>query len=312
MTTERTSLISGRDGLVLHLLTTVPENPKGILVIVHGMAEHKERYAPLMEYLAGLGFASIAQDLRGHGESIQGPDDLGYFGADGMESLVEDVRQVSGYARERWPGRPLVMLGHSMGSLVARAYLKRYPDLSALILSGSPSFQAAIAPAGLLISGIGRVKGVRYRSRLVDRLFFGNFNRGVKNPASSFSWLNTDTASVDAYDRDPLCGFLFTIDGFAALRRLLMDAYSPKGWAKPSMDIPILFLSGGDDPCMVSREKLSEAANLMRNIGNAHVKVKVYDGMRHEILNEPRRELVYAAIASFLAESTAGGGSGKG
>jgi alpha-beta hydrolase superfamily lysophospholipase len=303
MDTERMTLVSASDGLTLHLLAAVPERPKGVFVIVHGMAEHKERYVPLMEYLADLGFASVIQDLRGHGESVRSADDLGYFGTGGMEALLEDLRQVVAYARGRWPGLPLAMLGHSMGSLIARSYLKRYPDLCALILTGSPSFQAAMAPAGLLISCVGRAKGARHRSALIDRAFFGSFNRGIKKPTSRYAWLNSDAAAVEVYDRDPLCGFTFTVDGFATLRRLMMDAYNPNGWAKPPRSVPILFLSGGDDPGMISRVKLTEAASLMRNAGYAHVRVKGCDGLRHEVLNEPRRDQAYAEIASFLTES---------
>jgi alpha-beta hydrolase superfamily lysophospholipase len=96
------------------------------------------------------------------------------------------------------------------------------------------------------------------------------------------------------------------VNGFQALRSLLIDAYSPRGWAKPAKNVPVLFVSGGDDPCMISREKLGEAVNLLRNVGYAHVKAKVYDGMRHEILNEPQRERVYADIAAFLEECRGG------
>jgi alpha-beta hydrolase superfamily lysophospholipase len=306
MTTERETIVSKRDGLKLSLLITVPEAPLGIVQISHGMAEHKERYIPLMEYLTERGYVCAVHDLRGHGESVSSQDDLGYFGANGADALVEDLKQVFDYTRSRWPDVPATLMGHSMGSLIARAYLKRNPDLDGLILSGTPSYQAAVVPAGLLISGIAKLRGERHRSKLVDKLFFGNFNHKIKNPASSFAWLNTDVASVEAYDKDPLCGFLFTLNGFQALRSLLIDVYSPSGWAQPKKNVPVLFVSGGDDPCMISREKLSEAVNLLRNVGYVHTKVKVFDGMRHEILNEPQRDMVYADIAAFLEECRSG------
>jgi alpha-beta hydrolase superfamily lysophospholipase len=306
MATESATLVSKRDGLTLSLLTMAPEAPLGVVQISHGMAEHKERYVPLMEHLAEMGWASVVHDHRGHGASVKSEGDLGYIGADGLEALVEDVHQVGEYARGRWPGVPLVLLGHSMGTLVARAYIKRHADPDGLILSGTPSYEAAVVPAGLLIAGIRRFRGERYRSQMVNKLFFGNFNRGIKNPASVFSWLNTDTASVEAYDKDPLCGFPFTLNGFSALRSLLIDVHSPRGWAQPKKNIPVLFVSGGDDPCMISREKMSEAVNLLRNVGYPHVKVKIYDGLRHEILNEPQRDRVYLDIDAFLEECRKG------
>jgi alpha-beta hydrolase superfamily lysophospholipase len=199
-----------------------------------------------------------------------------------------------------------------MGSLIARAYLKEYTDLNGLILSGTPSYQAAVVPAGILISLIGKLKGERHRSALLGKMFFGSFNRGIKNPASPYSWLNTDAAAVEAYDRDALCGFLFTVNGFEELRCLLIRVHDPRGWAQPKKAFPVMYLSGASDPCMISREKLSEAVNLTRNIGYPHVKVKLYDGMRHEILNEPERAQVYADIAAFLEECLKNGGNGKG
>ena len=308
MTTERVTLISERDGLALSLLMMMPDAPLGIVQFSHGMAEHKERYAPLMEYLATLGYASVIHDLRGHGESVVSQDDLGYFGTGGADALVGDLRQVTGYARGRFPDLPLILLGHSMGSLIARAYLKEYTDLNGLILSGTPSYQAAVVPSGILIAWIGKLRGERHRSALLEKLFFGSFNRGIKDPASPFAWLNTDAAAVEAYDRDKLCGFRFTVNGFDTLRRLLIRVYDPRGWAKPKKTVPVLFLSGASDPCMISREKLSEAVNLIRNVGYPHVKVKVYDGMRHEILSEPEKFQVYADISAFLTECLKGNG----
>ena len=105
-----------------------------------------------------------------------------------------------------------------------------------------------MVPAGLIISGISRIRGDRYRSALVDKLFFGSFNQRIKNPASRFAWLNTDAASVEVYDRDPLCGFLFTVNGFQALRSLLIDVYSPRGWAKPSKNVPSCLCRAGKTP----------------------------------------------------------------
>ena len=302
MLIEREALRTERDGSSLSLILAAPEAPRGIVQISHGMAEHKERYLPLMDYLAGKGYACVVHDMRGHGESVQNPEDLGYFGENGVLALVDELAQVAARARGRWPDIPLYLMGHSMGSLIARAYIKRHPEPDGLILSGTPSYQAAVVPAGLLMDGIIRLRGERHRSEFVNKLFFGRFNRGIKNPASAFAWLNTDVSAVDAYDQDPLCGFIFTLNGFKALRGLLIDVYSGKGWAKPEKNIPVLFISGSEDPCMGSREKLGAAANLMRNVGYPHIKTVVFDGMRHEIMNEPGRSTVYETVLAFLAE----------
>ena len=123
-TTKTFSLISRADGTRLFGLCVAPEEPVAILQMAHGMAEHKERYLPFMEYLAERGFACFLHDHRGHGQSVDRPEKLGWFGPDGAENLVKDLRQMADYAVSKFPGLPLYLFGHSMGSLAVRCYLR--------------------------------------------------------------------------------------------------------------------------------------------------------------------------------------------
>ena len=136
------SEISRADGLKLEVLVTEPPEGRGlrgILQISHGMCEHKERYLDFMEYISSLGFACLIHDHRGHGASVRAEGDLGYMYGGGASALLADLHQLTGTARERWPGLPVVLFGHSMGSLAARCYAKRWDnELHELILCGPP------------------------------------------------------------------------------------------------------------------------------------------------------------------------------
>ena len=155
------TIISPVDGLKLALMYTAPaDEPKGIVQIAHGMCEHKERYAPLMEFLADNGYSVVCHDHRGHGASVKSPEDLGYMGKGGWLAMVKDTKAVTDWAKEKWPGLPLTLFGHSMGSMVVRSYAKRYDkDIDSLIVCGCPSDNPAKSAGILLAKMTGRVKG---------------------------------------------------------------------------------------------------------------------------------------------------------
>lgn len=301
---QKLELVSQCDGLRLSALMTLPEGDcAGIVQLAHGMAEHKERYLPFMQFLSAHGYACVINDHRGHGGSVKAKDDLGFFYKDGAQALVEDLHQVAQEAAARFPGAKRFLFGHSMGSLAVRAYAKRYDDeLDGLFVCGSPSYNPA-APAGqLLVRVLALLRGNHARSPMMEKMLFGAFNAGIPDAKSDFAWINSDEGAVAAYDEDELCGFPFTLNGYNALLRLMRDAYDGKGWKLSKPDLPVRFLSGGDDPCMMGEGKLREAAEVMRKVGYRDVQVKIYPGMRHEILNEPRREEVYRYVLENLEQ----------
>lgn len=302
---EAGTIVSPHDKLRLSVLTVEPEaGMRGIVQISHGMSEYKERYLPLMEHLAARGYACIVHDHRGHGASVRSEKDLGFFYDEGEKGVIEDLRAVTAFAKERWPGAPLCLLGHSMGSLAARAYAKRYDkDIDALIVCGCPA-RCPAAGAGALFMRLCKVfLGGRHKGRLFDALVLGGFVRRFPDGPSPFAWVNSDEAAVKAYDDDPLCGFSFTLNGYLVLLGLMASTYTKKGWAMGNDELPILFISGEDDPCMISRERFDAAAGLMSEIGYRNVQSILYPGMRHEILNEPGKGEVYDDILSFLERS---------
>ena len=290
------------DGVLLKTLVVAPESPKAVVQLVHGMAEHKERYIPFMNYLSEAGYACVICDLRGHGETVEKKEDLGWLGKGGMKALVDDVNCVTVWIQEHYPGIPCFLFGHSMGSMVVRSYIKRYDrDVAGVIVCGSPSKNPAAGLGDFLAGCIGLFRGQRYRSQFLADLCTGNNDKKFASDSIKNAWLSVNRANVEAYNHDPLCGFVFTVNGYRnGLFRLMKDIYSPDGWTVTKPDMPIHFIAGAEDPCIISLKKFSQAVSFLRNRGYRDVTSQVYPGMRHEILNETGREDVWRDVRTRL------------
>lgn len=319
MQREEFTIKSQHDNLELGVSLRLPAGePRGILQLVHGMAEHRERYHDFMDYCANQGFVVIIHDHRGHGASVESKNDWGYFGPDGVNGIIADVHQVTEYIKARFPELPLTLFGHSMGSLVVRCYMQKYDaDVNGLIVCGSPSKRMG-AGAGKLIAKILQVfRGAKHRSKFVNQLAFGGYNQKsaklarqngqtvdmAEQYSTLNSWIVSDPAVVAAYDADPRDGFTFTLNGFETLFGLVQRAYSKKGWVMANPEVPIFFIAGADDPCIISHEDFAKAVNFMRQRGYQHVSSKLYPGMRHEILNEKGKQEVWRDVVNFISQN---------
>ncbi len=300
VTRQEFRITSNHDSLDLGVSLFIPEHPQAILQIVHGMAEHRFRYYDFMEFCAAQGFVIIIHDHRGHGDSVKSSQDLGYFYEHGVDGVVADVHQITEYIKSQYPGLPLTLLGHSMGSLIARCYAKQYDyELNRLIICGSPSKNLAARAGRALVRAIKLFRGDRYRSRLVSNLFNRNFSKRFPNEGSENSWIVSDPAVVAAYDADPKSGFNFTLNGYEALLSLSLETYRKKGWQLQNPTLPILFIAGSDDPCIISHRDFAKAVNFMRKVGYTDVRSRLYPGMRHEILNEIGKQDVWQDVVDF-------------
>ena len=276
---------------------------KAVVQLAHGMCERKERYMEFMEYLCSLGYVCVIHDHRGHGESVRAPEDHGYFYEGGAHAAVEDLHQVNQWAKEQCPGLPVFLLGHSMGSLVVRVYLKQYDDtIAGLIVCGSPSKTPASKVGLALCRALITRYGDRHPGKKFHRIAFGAFNRQFPDAQTENDWLCSRREVVDAYESDPDCGFYFTMNGFQALFHLLEETYDPKGWQVQQPDLPIWFISGEQDACLNDWEHFLEAVDFLRQVGYTNVTCHLYPEMRHEILNEANREKVFQDIAQHLED----------
>lgn len=298
------SIASHHDNLQLSVLAVCPEKPKAVVQMAHGMCEHKERYLSFMRFLAAHGYAAFLNDHRGHGESVLDQADLGYFYDGGARALIDDMHLLTEHIKGEYPSLPIALFGHSMGSLAVRCYTKRYDkEISSLIVCGSPSANAFTGVMKKLDDLLIRTKGDRARSDVINTVFSGAFEARFRSEGIENAWLSSDRSVSEAYNADPLCHFTFTLNGYKALLDLLTDTYSDVGWKMENPRLPIRFLSGANDPCMVSRSAFARSVDHMRKVGYTNVSSRLFEGMRHEILNETEKESVYADILEFLEKT---------
>lgn len=302
---ENIQIISNQDGLVLDVLISPAEGDlKGVVQISHGMAEHKERYIPFMSFLSKNGYASIIHDHRGHGKSVKSPDDLGYFYEKKANMIVEDLYQVGSLAKERFGNVPFILFGHSMGSMVVRKFLKKYDfAIDKLIVCGSPS-KNPFARLGLFVTKVLEIfHGDHYRSNFVQNLAFGGYDKKVGEKAAANSWICSDPQVVADYQANALCGFTFTLNGFQNLFHLMLDIYSPNGWGKKNLGLPILFIAGSDDPVIASKRKWLQSQEFLKRLGYKNIHQIYYQGLRHELLNETIASTIYQDILTWVEPS---------
>lgn len=294
---------SRQDGLVLSALRAQPETGpiEGAVLLIHGMTEHKERYLPFMEYLAQHGYASVIYDQRGHGKSVRSPADLGYGYENADQAIVEDVHQMVQYTHSLMPELPVHLFGHSMGSLIVRCYLQKYDDeIASLTISGCVGANP-LAGAGLALTRLLKpIRGDRHRSELLTNLAFGSYNKAFQPVTSHNAWICSDPQVVAEYDRHPLCGFTFTLNGYEMLFRLLQRCYQKTGWQVRQPELPIFFISGAEDPCMNGMNGFLDAIQFLQERGYQKVNGTAIAGMRHEVLNEIGKAEVYEKILAHI------------
>lgn len=296
------------DGYDIELYVYEPHTEirtRGVIQLVHGSCEHVMRYEHFITDLMNQGYVVYANDHRGHGCSINSSDDYGYFGEnDGWIRMVADLKEINDLIHAKHPDLPIIMLGHSMGSFLARHYAIDYGEtINGLILSGTAHHQAFLLNVGKNIARFIRaMKGSKYRSHLIHHLSYGMFNQNIKNPKTASDWLCYDEEVVEKFCSDPSCGFILTTAGFEDLFTGLLYITDNQNIEKMMPDLPVLFLSGQDDPVGKYGEMVIKAYEAMKEAGLSQIDYKLYPKMRHEILNEKDKVIVYNDIYQWLEE----------
>jgi len=280
---------------------TSKETPRAVIQIVHGMAEHIGRYTDFAAYLVGHGYAVVMNDQAGHGKSIRDEARRGYFGdKDGGTNLLLDIKDIHERAVSEFPNVPMVLLGHSMGSFLARAYAASYPhDFDKYIFSGTAG-QNPLLGLGRIVATIERKRnGAMKPSELLNKISFGSNNKAFEPIRTSSDWLTSDEKIVDAFVKDPLCGFTFTAEAMLDLFEV-MRSVSGIQWAKQVPDLPIFIFSGEKDPVSSSGKGVRQVVDWLEKTGHHYVLFKLYEGGRHEMLNEVNKQEVFEDILDFL------------
>ncbi|MBR2422626.1 MAG: alpha/beta hydrolase [Oscillospiraceae bacterium] len=287
----------------IHYCKWTPDGEiKGILQIVHGIAEFVERYDDFANYLNSQGYLVVAEDHMGHGKSIEGGSTQGFFHG-GWFAAVEDTMKLMKDTMEDHPGVPYVLFGHSMGSFMARTILAKYPDcgITAAVICGT-GWQPTMALPALIkvVEGICKKNGEENISEKLQNMVFGGYNKRIDNPRTPYDWLTRDDKIVDAYIAHPLCGFT---PACGLLRDMMKGIYynqQGKNLKNMKKHLPVFFIAGSEDPVGPYGKGVEKAASVFRKSGMINVACKIYPNCRHEILNELNREAVYEDVAAWL------------
>ncbi|MBQ4451142.1 MAG: alpha/beta fold hydrolase [Clostridia bacterium] len=276
------------DQLPISCLVVEPEQPpRAVVLMAHGIMEHKERFLPVMRFFAEHGFACAMNDQRGNGKSIKSEEDLGYTYGAGAGGILQDMRALGEEMIRRYPGKKTFLYGHSLGALCAMAYMKRFSrDVNGAILNALPADNKALGVGRTYLKFKKRVKGARFRDEGVRKLMNDNYAARFKGEASPFSWLSSDPDAVRRYEEDPLCGYLGTVENYLAVLDIMDEAYDKKGWDRVSGMCPVFIAVGADDPCAEGEKGAAEGEKFLKSVGLARAEHRSYASMRHEIQNE--------------------------
>jgi alpha-beta hydrolase superfamily lysophospholipase len=281
-----------------------PEGPaKGIVQMVHGIAEHAGRYAAFGEYLAGNGWLAAAEDHMGHGETVSESCPRGCVRG-GWDAMTADVHGLTLLLKERRPGLPVFLLGHSMGSFLARTFLYTYPaeGLRGAVLSGTAWQPEPVLAAGKLLTRREiKKQGADEPSPKLQQLMFGAYGKQFPGETSPDAWICSDPAVVARYGEDPLCGFVPSAGLVLAMLEGLGRNQRKENLAKMP-DLPVFFIAGGRDPVGSCGRGVKQSCEAFRRAGLRDVSLKLYAGDRHEVLNEKDKARVWADVLAWLEE----------
>lgn len=299
---------SSRDNqTTIHAVRWVPEGekPACIVQIVHGMAEYVERYEEFARFLTDRNVLVTGEDHMGHGLSMRQDKNPGYFcEQDAATVVVRDAHRLKKMTQVAYPGIPYVILGHSMGSFIVRNYMFRYGSgIDAAVIMGTGMQPGALLKASKALANLEKlVCGGNHISEFLNKAAFGSFNAKIENPRTKMDWLTKEEKVVDAYLEDPLCGFTFTANGFHTLFELIARAEKTGNLKKIPKELPVFFVSGGQDPVGNYGKGVQEAYDSLKKAGMSSLSMKLYENDRHELLNEADRENVMEDIWQWIQQ----------
>jgi len=294
--------VKQNDGYITEVTCFPSENtPKASILILHGMAEHKKRYYAFAEYLAEKGFDVYIYNHRGHGTDKK-IKELGFFASkNGYQFVTEDAITVSKYIKNNNQCNRLILMGHSMGSLIARNVIQTYDAYDGIILSGTTLPAKLLTFVGLIISAlISKMKGPKHISPFLNHLMFGGKKYLKLSERTAYDWLSRSYTAVGAYIHDPYCGFICTASFYHDLLKFVWNASNKKLIQKTRRDIPIYIISGDKDPVSSYGKEIKKYLNLLGKLNFSDVTHRLYPDCRHELINELNKDEVYLDIYQWL------------
>lgn len=295
-------ILQSPSGATLNLYRmTASGQSHGVVQINHGISEHAGRYVRFATDLAGAGFHVYAQDHRGHGRTSATDAPPASFGkGPSMDKVIADVLAVHDLIAERHGGLPVILFGHSMGSLIATRFMQLHSErlAGAALWNGNCSAGLAGRAAQALLAWERFRLGSDASSRLLPRLTFGQWARQIADRRTDFDWLSHDQAEVDAYMADPLCGRVPSVGMWQDVFRLIFAGADDRNFTNVRRDLPINLAGGADDPATFGGKAVRDMERRLRAMGFSNLVSTIYPKTRHESLNELNRNVI---IADFIA-----------
>lgn len=280
---------------------------RGIVQLAHGMTDYVGRYEWLANALTAQGYVFGGHCHLGHGKSAGREEDLGYFAEkEGISYLLLDMHRMNKLLRNTYPSKPIIVLGHSMGSFIARLYTAAYPHhMDACVILGTGG-RNPLLPFGLALCGILKAFcGDRHRSALVKKLSTGSYYKKFDPSEGTTAWLTRDASRVSTYTSDPYCNVTFTVSAYRDLFRMLGKSNAPSWFKEYPKHMPTLIMSGDRDPVGGFGKGVNEVYRRLLLAGCDKVTLKLYEGARHELFNETNRDEFAEDLCRFL-ESVSG------
>lgn len=289
----------------IHTVEWKPEGQvKAVLQICHGMVEYINRYDEFAEYLCSRGIYVVGNDHLGHGKSVQSKAEYGFFHEKyGNSCVLGDMHTLRQRTMKKYPDVPYFMLGHSMGSIMLRQYIRLYGDgLAGVLLVGVVAEQpmAVLRLGRGLCRVIALIKGWHYRSKLVDNMVMGSFNKKYKPARTRADWITSDQERLDTYVSDPLCSFMFTVNAYYHMFGGMMQMEKKESVFMIPKDLPVLFAAGAEDPVGKYGKGVRRVYKKYKSAGIQDVTLRLYAEDRHELLNEKDRSQVSEDLAGWI------------
>lgn len=288
----------------IHAVRWIPEGEvKAVVQISHGMVEFIERYDEFAAYMAKRGILVTGNDHLGHGYSVGTHEDYGYFSEkNGNAVLIGDIHRLRRITRKKYPQVSYFLLGHSMGSFLVRQYLCQHGEgLSGAVIMGTGYKSRELVRVGMRVcKALAAIKGWHYRSRVVDAMAFGGFNRHLRHPRTDRDWLTKEESIIDAYVADERCQFMFTLNGYYNMFLNIYKLSFPDFLKQMPKTLPVLFVSGEEDPVGGYGKGVEKAVRDFKWAGMKKIECRLYPGDRHEILNELDREEIYEELYEWF------------
>lgn len=288
----------------LHVAIWEPEREtKAILQISHGMVEYIVRYDDFAKHLNQQGILVIGNDHLGHGQSVLDESEFGYFGKEKGSAVVDDLYEVTKYAKKQYGENiPYFLMGHSLGSFMARRYLMSYGEkITGAIISGTGYKTVPVLDAASFFTAVTKLfHGERYRSPFLKWLAFHTYNRKIADVKTKNDWLTRDEAVVAAYNENPYCKFSFTVNGYETLFGVIKYIQKQNNWEKTPKQLPILMIAGEEDPVGSYGKDVKKVYKKYQQMGCSHIELRLYKDDRHELVNELDRESVYEDISQWI------------